>query len=150
MFEEIVEKIKKYCLYQPRCHYEIEQKLEEFYLIDQAKEKILIELISQGYLNEQLFVESFVRGKITYKKWGKQKIISELKRKKISDKLIEIALKEVNFEHYYENMVSLASKYGKNTNKLNDYQSRYKVFRYLAQKGYETELINEYLNSLTK
>ena len=44
-FEEIKQKMINYCVYQDRCHQEVEQKMRDFLLIPEAKEEILLYLI---------------------------------------------------------------------------------------------------------
>ncbi len=41
-FDEIKLKMANYCVYQDRCHYEVEQKMREFSLIEEAKEEIIL------------------------------------------------------------------------------------------------------------
>ena len=89
---EIEQKLKRYCSYQDRCHNEVEKKLKEFDLIEEAKNKILFNLINENYLNESRFSENFVRGKFKIKNWGKIKIVQELKSRNISD---------INMKTYY-------------------------------------------------
>ena len=43
--DEIKDKMAKYCLYQDRCHWEVEKKMREFDLIPEAKEEILLYLM---------------------------------------------------------------------------------------------------------
>ena len=87
-FQEIKQKIVNYCVYQDRCHAEVEQKMKEFLLIPEAKEEILLYLIKENYLNEERFTRSYVRGKFYIKKWGRNKIKVNLLQKGISEKLI--------------------------------------------------------------
>ena len=47
-FQEIKQKIVNYCVYQDRCHAEVEQKMREFLLIPEAKEEILLYLIKEN------------------------------------------------------------------------------------------------------
>ena len=68
-FQEIKQKLVNYCVYQDRCHAEVEQKMKEFVLIPEAKEEIILYLIKENYLNEERFAKSFTRGKFYIKKW---------------------------------------------------------------------------------
>ena len=42
----------------------------------------MIELINDGFIDEERFSRSFCRGKFRIKKWGRRKIKSELKNEK--------------------------------------------------------------------
>ena len=77
-FKEIKQKLVNYCVYQDRCHYEVELKMREFVLIPEAKDEILLYLIQENYLNEERFAKSYARGKFYIKRWGKNKIKQNL------------------------------------------------------------------------
>ena len=94
-FEEIKHKLEYYCSYQDRCHKEVEQKLNSFTLITALKEKVIVHLIENNFINEERFAKSFARGKHNYKGWGKNRIVNELKFRNISSRIITIALKEI-------------------------------------------------------
>ena len=95
-FDEIKMKLVNYCVYQDRCHAEVEQKMREFLLIDEAKEEILLYLMKENYLNEERFTRSHIRGKFYIKHWGKTKIKIHLKQKQVSDKLINLCFDEID------------------------------------------------------
>ena len=105
-----LEKIKHWCAYQERCQEEVRQKLIAFKLPGEEIEQIISSLIVEGYLNEERFAKSFVRGKFTIKHWGKLKIKSALKGKKIPEKLIKGALKEIDSDRYYITLTQLLEK----------------------------------------
>ena len=43
--DEIKRKMENYCVYQDRCHKEVEQKMREFYLIPEARELISLSFV---------------------------------------------------------------------------------------------------------
>ena len=85
-FEEIKQKLVNYCIYQDRCHQEVEQKMQDFLLIPEAKDEIMLYLINENYLNEERFARSYIRGKFYLKNWGRIKIKNHLKFKGISER----------------------------------------------------------------
>ena len=66
--EEALQKLMHFCAYRDRSQKEVEDKLNDMHMIDAAKEKIIIELMQEGFLNEERFARSFVRGKFRIKK----------------------------------------------------------------------------------
>lgn len=144
---EIRDKLAKYCAYQERCQWEVENKLNEFNLIPEAWDEIMIYLIQNKFLNEERFAKSFARGKFNQKNWGRIKIRVELKKRKIPTKLIEAALKEIDENDYWETLKNLYEK-KKNTLKSEreSFKKKAKIRNYLLQKGYEADLI-QMLNS---
>ena len=147
-FEEIKHKLEYYCSYQDRCHKEVEQKLNSFTLITALKEKVIVHLIENNFINEERFAKSFARGKHNYKGWGKNRIVNELKFRNISSRIITIALKEIPEETYLENFHQLAEKHWNSITERRGSKKNKKFVDFLLRKGYETSLIYEKLNEL--
>ncbi|MGV4529915.1 regulatory protein RecX [Ornithobacterium rhinotracheale] len=145
---EIKEKMARYCAYQDRCHWEVEQKLKEFFLIPEAKDEVILTLMQHNFLNEERFAHSFVRGKFNQKQWGRLKITQELKKRNIGTRLINEALKQIDNQDYLKTLTDLMEKKADHITYKNEYDKRTKLTRYLMQKGYEYELIKEYLNEI--
>lgn len=143
---EIREKLAKYCAYQDRCHWEVENKMREFNLIPEAHEEILIYLIQNDFLNEERFARSFVRGKFNQKNWGRIKIRVELKKRKIPAKMIESALLEIDEEDYLKTLQNLFEKKKESLkNERESFKKKAKIRNYLLQKGFESEIMADLL-----
>lgn len=148
--QEIRKKIEHYCAYQERCHQEVYQKMFSFDLSSHEKEELMVYLIDNNFLNEERFAQSFVRGKHHYKKWGKARIINELKIRNISSTIIKIALKEINDALYFETFEELANKHWETISETNLMKKRKKFCDYFIRKGWENELIYEKVKELEK
>lgn len=146
--DEVRNKMESFCVYQERCHNEVENKLTEYRLIPQAKEKILLHLMENDFLNEERFAKTFARGKFRIKKWGKQRIIRELKQKGISEYNIRSALKEIEEENYIKTFNQLARKRFLAVKEPNVYKKRKKVADYLLYKGYEPDMVYKKIKEL--
>lgn len=133
-----------YCAYQDRCHWEVEQKMRDFLLIPEAKDELYLYLIKENYLNEERFVRSYIRGKFVIKHWGRNKIRQHLKQKQIPTKLIEKCWDEINEEDYVQTLKKLYESYG-SSQKGNEFSRRQKSIRHLLSKGFEYEIILEFL-----
>ena len=147
-FEEIKHKLEYYCSYQDRCHKEVEQKLNSFTLITELKEKVIVHLIENNFINEERFAKSFARGKHNYKGWGKNRIVNELKFRNISSRIIETALKEIPEATYLENFHAQEEKNWEIIKEPKGQKRNKKFVDFLLRKGYETSLIYEKLNEL--
>ncbi|GGE40580.1 regulatory protein RecX [Psychroflexus planctonicus] len=146
--KEALAALMKYCAYQDRCHKEVEEKLQKMNMIPAAQEQIIIQLIQDGFLNEERFTRSFVRGKFNFKHWGKQKIRMHLKQKNIPEHLIKIGMQEINQEEYTATLKQLATKKWKSLGTAKDAKTKQKVIQHLLYKGYESELVYEIVNGL--
>lgn len=140
-FDEIKMKLVNYCVYQDRCHAEVEQKMREFLLIDEAKEEILLYLMKENYLNEERFTRSYIRGKFYIKHWGKLKIKIHLKQKQVSDKLINLCFDEIDEDDYNKTIRRIYQDYYDKQSGLKEYQRKAKTIKYLMSRGFEYEKI---------
>lgn len=144
--------IINYCSYQDRCHKEVRNKLYDLGCNTPLVESLISELIEMDLLNEERYAISFARGKFRIKKWGKIKIVHHLKQHQISDYCIRKALKEINQEEYYETIKDLCTKkWNEIKNKdRSSYSRRSKTYRYLLQKGFENDIINDIINEISQ
>ncbi|XRE43590.1 Regulatory protein RecX [Tenacibaculum discolor] len=146
--EEIKRKIEQYCVYQDRCHKEVEKKLKDYNLIPEAREHILLHLLEHNFLNEERFSKSFARGKFRIKKWGKDRIVRELKFRDISAYNIKSALKEIDEEEYIKTLYNLVEKKNASVSETNHFKRKKKIADYLLYRGFESNLIYEALKTI--
>ena len=146
---DVKKAIFQYCDYQERSHLEVRNKLYELGCKTQEVEEYIADLIQENLLNEERYARSIASGKFRIKKWGRKKIIYQLKKQKISEYCIKSALTEIDPHEYILTLKKLAEK------KLTELkgekyvvQKRAKLYRYLLQKGYEHDLINDVYNEI--
>ena len=143
-----VPKIKHFCSYQERSHYEVKEKLYALGLNKVEVETLISQLIEEDYLNEQRFAEHFVGGKFRQKHWGKIKIKYELNQKRVSEYNIKKALALIPINDYKNTLLKLATTKW-NSLKKEQYMNReVKTTNYLLQKGYEHNFIKEAIQQL--
>ena len=129
------------CAYQERCQQEMRDKLYEWGLHNTEVENILVDLITNNYLNEERFAKAYAGGKFRIKKWGRIKIKIELKRRKISDYCIKKAMQEIDDKEYLKTLKTLIAKKSKDIKGGKVQVRNYKIAKYVASRGFEQELI---------
>ena len=144
--EEVQRKLESFCVYQDRCHKEVERKLAEYNLIPEAKDKILLHLLQENYLNEERYAKSFARGTFRIKKWGKVRITNELKFRDISSYNIKTALKEIDEKEYIKTLYELVEKKKNLVKETNIFKKKKKIVDHLMYKGFESNLIFKAVN----
>lgn len=145
---EATKKLEGYCAYQERCHREVVHKLRDMGMIPEAVDHILVHLIEHDYLNEERYAKSFARGKFNIKKWGRVRIVNELKQREISKYNIQIALKEIREEDYVSALDSLAKKRLMGLKETNILKRRKKLADYLLYRGWESHLVYAKISEL--
>ena len=141
--ERGLQKIKYYCSYQERSHYQVKEKLYSFGLYKYEVEAILSQLIEENYLNEERYAIAFAGGKFRIKQWGRVKIKYELKQNNVSEYCIKSALKSIDENEYKKTLHELFETKIKTLRaEKNIFVKKQKVYAYLMQKGFEPALIN--------
>jgi len=139
-------KAAKFCAYQERCHWELERKYKEWHIDEELWDDITVDLIQQNFLNEERFALAYVQGKVNIKKWGKKKIYYELRKRQISEYLINKSLEVIDEEKYLLNLQEIINKKSVTVKGRTEYERRSKVIQYLLTRGYEMGIIQEYIN----
>ncbi len=144
--EAALSRIRKYCAFQERCQQEVRNKLYEWGIYSTQVESMIAQLITEGFINEERFAKLFVGGKFRIKKWGKQKIKIELKKRKISSYCIDSAMDEIDDHEYYETLQNLIQKKKKELKASDSYILKNKLAHFAVSKGFESETVWELLN----
>lgn len=140
--EEAKRSIERYCVYQERCHKEVDKKLREMRMIPEARDQIIGHLIEQNFLNETRFAQAFARGKFRTKKWGKNRIVNELKQRYISAYNVKLALKEIPDSEYFSTFDTLVEKrLSQLESETNIMTKKKKLTTYLLYRGWEPNLV---------
>lgn len=129
--------------YSQKSTYEIRQKLKEQKFSEDVIEKILAYLDSYGFLDDEAYVKAYIRDKDEISSWSRGKIRYMLKQKHIDENLIEDNICLIDDEREVEKAKFFADKKIKNDF---SYENRARVFRHLAGKGFDIDIINQVLN----
>ncbi|HDQ16444.1 MAG TPA: RecX family transcriptional regulator [Bacteroidetes bacterium] len=141
-------KAQKTCAYQERCQSEMLQKIISWGMSEEESLEVIADLISEGFINEERYAKAFVAGKFKIKHWGRNKIIAELKKKKISSPCIQSGLKEIDEEQYRKVLKKLILKKSEEVKGKNAIEKKHKTIRYLLGRGYEYDSIKEGIESV--
>lgn len=136
------DKIRKYCSYQDRSAWEVRRKMAQLLMSAEEAATLMEELVEEKFVDDNRFAESFIRGKMNIKRWGRVKIKVELSQHGISSDIIREKMAELNQDKYTENLHYLIQKW-KDENPEGE---REKLFRFLMGKGYEAGEISAALH----
>lgn len=150
--EEALQKLRHYCAYQDRSHFEAREKLYSYGLRKQEVEESLSQLIEENFLNEERFAIQFAGGKFRMKQWGRTKIKYELKQKRVSEYCIKTALSSIDEETYQKTLLQLAKKKWTSIkgDGVNLFVKMSKTKNFLLQRGFEPLLVSSVVKNLSK
>lgn len=125
--------------YSQKSTYEIRQKLREKKFSDHVIDDIIAYLDYYGFLDDEAYVKAYIRDKDEISRWSRGKIRYMLKGKHIDDNLIEDYLYLIDDKREAEKARFFADKKIKGDF---SFENRTKVFRHLAGKGFDVDIIN--------
>jgi regulatory protein len=140
--EQALQKLKHFCGYQERSHYETQQKLYSLGLYKKDVEILLSQLIEENYLNEERYAIAFAGGRFRIKQWGRVKIKYELQQHKVSSYNITKALKSIDETDYLAILQELAAKKWALLKSEQYLNRQAKTTSFLLQRGFEHNLIS--------
>ena len=136
---DAIEKIKRYCEYQDRSEQEVRRKMVQLLIPEEERENLIQQLKEEKFIDDERFAESFIRGKINQKRWGRIKIRAELQQHGIAAALIGQKLTEADEGQYFVNLHYLVDKW-RRENPDGEWS---KLIRHLLAKGYTLDEINQ-------
>ncbi len=149
-FTEALQRLRKYCAYQERCHQEVKNKLYEWGFDSEDSGRVIVQLMEERMINEERYAKAIIGGKFRQKGWGKIKIVQALKAKGIVSNLINYSMKEIDEAEYEKKLKGILLK------KLDLLKSetllvkKQKLARFAISKGYESEMVWAAINELAE
>ena len=136
-----LEKGANFCAYQERSQDEVRKKLYDLKLDSDDVEEVLTMLIQKDFINEERFAKLYCRSKFNQNRWGRNKIVQGLNKRKVSDRCIKKGLLEIDPIEYEEVLVNLLEKKRETIKDKNQWTIKKKLLNYGIQKGFEYGVI---------
>jgi regulatory protein len=148
LFRSSLAKAMALCSRREYCISDIQAKLNTWGISNNDCLKIINQLKKENFLNEERFAGSFVKDKFTYNKWGRVKISTHLKAKKIPSEIINKAFETISYDSYKKMLNDLLSSHRRLIKAKNQCELKAKLLRYGLSKGFESSLLYEILNDM--
>jgi regulatory protein len=147
-FKSAFEKATALCAQQERCASEIKAKLVKWEVEPSDIYAIIEQLIAEKYIDEERFAGFFVRDKYRFNRWGKEKIVWQLKQKGINSNIIADALETIVAEEYFENLLIALTTKNKQVKHPEPYKRRAALIRFGISRGYGYDEIKRAMEHL--
>ena len=136
----------KYINIKMRCEKEIKEYLEKKNIDDKLIYDTINKLKNNGYINDKLYVKSFISDKIRLNKEGINKIRNELIKLDIDKNIIEDELSKVDISDINCNLERLIDKRINSNKSYAGDVLKIRLLNEFINKGYEREEILDILN----
>jgi regulatory protein len=142
----LLARAERYCANEEQCRTSVRKKLSDWGASIELSGKIVNRLIDQGYIDEKRYARAYVSAKLRTQKWGRLKVIYQLRSKQVPPKFITEALGEIPDDEYRNILRDVANTkwqtYDPNETKA---KRRSKLVTFLASRGYESPEIQTML-----
>lgn len=142
--------IRAWCDKAERAHLEVKQKLVKWGVPSAERDELMVWLIQANLLNEQRYASAFANDKFRFYQWGKHKIEQALKRKGVSARNIQEALRHIPDQDATEAIDALIAKRWPLIKGKSNAEKAAKLMRYLFNKGFDQEQIRKRVFARTK
>ncbi len=144
-----LKKMALLCSKSEKCIFDVKEKLKKLEISVSDTNKIIDYLVNNSYIDEKRYARSFVNDKFKFNYWGKIKIQHYLSMKNIDDKIIQEAFEVIDEEQYKDILIKLLKeKLRKIKPADNAYETKAKLFRFAASRGFEPDLFYKVVEKL--
>lgn len=128
------------CANAEQCSADIREKVIKKGFTPEVADKIVDYLVKNRYVDDSRYARAFAVDKVRFSGWGKIKIRTYLKAKRLPETVINEGVAYISDEDYLSSLrKSLVSK-AKSLD-LSEVKDRQKLYRHLASRGFESQLI---------
>ncbi|MCO5230732.1 MAG: RecX family transcriptional regulator [Chitinophagales bacterium] len=145
--KEIISRLERYCAYTERCESDVIKKMKSWNVPEHLFAETINFLKENKYILESRYGQLFVNGKFKIKNWGKQKIKAALIAKQIDENIIESSLEGIDENNYTDRLHQLLESKVAMMKEEDIFTMKGKLYRYAIQKGYESHLVMQWINS---
>ena len=131
------------CAQAEHCQYEMLEKMRRWELPEDAQARVMQQLVSELYVDDERYTRAFIKDKIRYNKWGRRKVEQALWQKRIDEDIRQRVLDEVDDDEYLSVLRPLLKQKRKSIKASNDYELNQKLMRFALGRGFTYNLIRQ-------
>ncbi len=144
---DFIQRISKYCAEAERCTYDVKAKLISYEIPPGETEIIIEKLRKENFLNDERYTKSYVSEKWNLDHWGRMKIENSLIQKQIPEDIIRQSLSTIDEDEYKIYLEDLLKQKLREVRSGNFMDDARRVHMYAVSKGFEEELVREWLEN---
>lgn len=137
------------CARSEQCESDLRKKIFRTGLSQLQADEIIDYLRANRYLDDYRYARAYYSDKIRFSGWGMMKIRRGLLAKRIPAEAISEAESQIDRSEYLDALKKVGIAKAR-TLELSLPENRAKLFRYLASRGFESEIISKFIDALMK
>ena len=144
----LLERARRYCAMAEQCESGVRQKLVTWGCHADDADPIVARLREEGYIDDLRYARTYCESKIANQQWSRQKVLYQLRLKRLPKEAIDAGMATVSNEAYMTMLAELAAKkrdelaatYGDDTSR--------RLEAFLAQRGFTFDEINQAIKNI--
>ena len=152
-----LDRARGWCAAEERCESGVRDKLVAWGASADDANEIVAVLRAEGYLDDVRYARAYCESKVLHQHWGRQKVLYQLRLKRLPREAIEQGMAVVDEEQYMEILEETATrKLRELSGKCEvegekwDVSEKRKLMAFLASRGFTMSEINEVITKITK
>lgn len=138
--DEMLVRMAGLCAGAEQCSADIRSKILKQGFSAEEAERMIAYLRQNKYLDDTRYARAYAVDKVRFSAWGRMKIRMGLRAKGIGDSLVSHALANIPDADYREALDKALAAKARGLD-LSDIKDRQKLYRHLASRGFESQLI---------
>ncbi len=148
--KEAKEKAMQWCSRREYCRKEIFEKVISWGCTPTEAQETVDFLVKHQFIDDHRYTEAYVKDKLRFNKWGKVKIAHILRAQNIDPAVIQNVLSGIDETEYKQTLTNELAKKYRTIRKGNVFETKGKLFRFAASRGFESEIINEVISKIDR
>ncbi len=148
-YDQMLLRMAGLCAGAEQCAADIRNKILKKGFSPAEAEKMIAYLIANKYIDDARYSRAYAVDKVRFSGWGRMKVRIGLRAKGMSDSVITQALGYIPEIEYSEALQKVLLAKAKSLD-LMDVKDRQKLYRHLASRGFESQLIITAMRSYMK
>lgn len=146
---DLLTKACAYCARQERSTKEVRDKLQQWGALEKETERLLKQLVKEGFLDEARFAAHYAVSKSRQKGWGRRKIEQGLKQKGVPEDLIAQGLQAIEVDEEETQLRLAVTKRWEKMEEEDLFLRKAKLIRHFVTKGFDPERVQAIVDGLS-
>jgi len=139
-YQQAITRASAICSRSEKCEAEIRALFNKWGLSSGDADKAINWLVRERFIDEKRYTANFVHDKFHLNKWGKFKIISMLRMKKIPEEIVSDAVEGIPAEEYEDTLRKLLKGKAKTIKESGKREKFSKLISFAHGRGFENDL----------
>lgn len=137
-----LDRARRWCALSEQCESGVRQKLISWGATPVDVELIIVQLRAEDYLNDVRYARAFCESKLVGQRWGRQKVLYQLRSKHLPKEAIEEGMSTVDDETYFRIMSEEKDKKLRTLGGEMTPDVQRRLLSFLASRGYSASEIS--------